>query len=168
MDLLLYFDGLCEPINPGGIATYGVVIFENKKVLKEEFGIVGAGFRGDDVSNNVAEYTALIRGLELIIESDLSEKDITIRGDSQLVIKQLIGKYRVKAPRLIPLYNKSINLLRNFKSYKIEWIPRENNEAADVLSRKALRIFVEENFEEVSRFYGRKWAESVLNDTVLK
>jgi len=160
--LFLYFDGLCEPVNPGGIATYGFVVTRNGNVIHEECGLVGAGYRGDDVSNNVAEYVALIKGLEWIIGNNLADEEITVRGDSQLVVNQLNGKYKVKAERLIPLHARAVELLKKFRSYKIEWIPRKENSRADSLTRKALRKFLEENRDAVEA-YGNGWVERVLN-----
>ena len=162
--LYLYFDGLCEPVNPGGIATYGYVIKDEEALIREECGVVGAGYRGDDVSNNVAEYKGLIKGLKWILENGMREKELKIRGDSQLVVKQLKGEYRVKAPRIIPLYEEAIILLQEFESYSIEWVPREENEIADSLTRRALKEFVSSHEDEVSRAYGRSWAKRVISD----
>jgi ribonuclease HI len=163
--IFLYFDGLCEPINPGGIATYGYVIFKDSRKIFEESGVVGAGYRGDDVSNNVAEYTALIKGLEWLLFNYKSEDEVVIRGDSQLVIMQLKGKYKVRAFRLIPLYSKAMELLKQIPNFsRVEWIPRRENSLADELTRKALKEFVRKNYSEVSLAYGKGWADLVLED----
>ncbi len=106
---------------------------------------------GDDVTNNVAEYTALIKGLECLKEMGVSK--VRIRGDSQLVIRQLKGEYRVRSSRMKPLYEKARQLLRDFQ-YELEWVPRELNEEADRLSREAFREFVSKHREEYEAFYG--------------
>lgn len=163
--LFIYFDGLCEPINPGGIATYGYIVLKEEEKIREEAGFVGAGYRGDDVSNNVAEYTALIRALEwLVSEGKFRNEGLVIRGDSQLVIMQIKGKYKVRASRLIPLHSKVMELLRQFPSYEAEWVPRRYNAEADQLTRRALKMFVKENYSEASQAYGEEWVELVLND----
>jgi ribonuclease HI len=62
---------------------------------------------------------------------------IIIKGDSQLVIYQIKGKYKVKALKIIPLYHKVMSLISNFKDVRLEWIPREKNSEADKLSNHA-------------------------------
>jgi ribonuclease HI len=60
-----------------------------------------------------------------------NNQKIIIRGDSQLVINQIKGKYKVRVVKIISLYQKVKSLLSNFKNIKIEWIPRDNNKEAD-------------------------------------
>ena len=60
----VYFDGACEPVNPKGIATYGYVVYRNGKKIREDCGLVGIG---QGATNNIAEYTALIKALEYLI-----------------------------------------------------------------------------------------------------
>ncbi|ALU11416.1 ribonuclease H [Ignicoccus islandicus DSM 13165] len=147
----MYFDGLCEPKNPGGVATYGFVAKSDGRVICKGKGVVGAGFLGDDVTNNVAEYTALIRGLECLKEKGI--KKVKIRGDSQLVIRQLKGEYRVRSERMKPLYRKAMELLKDFE-YQLEWVPRELNKEADQLSREAFKEFIKKYEKEYREFYG--------------
>ena len=151
----LYFDGLCEPKNPGGVATYGFVIKDEEgNVVCKGKGLVGAGMFGDDVTNNVAEYTALIKGLECFLEKGL-KGPLVVRGDSQLVIRQLKGEYKVKSPRMKPLYEKVKELIKGL-DVTFEWVPREKNEEADSLSREAFREFLKEYGEEYKRFYSKR------------
>jgi ribonuclease HI len=72
-----------------------------------------------------------------------NNQKIIIRGDSQLVINQIKGKYKVRAVKIIPLYQKVKSLLSKFKDIKIEWIPRDKNEEADGLSNKAYQEILE-------------------------
>jgi len=154
MVIYLNFDGLCEPKNPGGVATYGFVIRdENGKIICEGKGVIGAGFMGDDVTNNVAEYTALIKALECLNKNNLNDK-VVIMGDSQLVIKQLKGEYKVRSERIRPLFEKAKKLLEGL-DYELVWVPRRLNEYADELSREAFREFVNKHKEEYSRYYGK-------------
>lgn len=152
--IVLYFDGLCEPKNPGGVATYGFVAYDNCKKIKEGYGIVGAGMLGDDVSNNVAEYAAMIRGMECMISSG-QRGDLEIRGDSQLTIRQMQGKYAVRANRLFKLHERAEFLKKSFKSVKFTWVPREENEESDLLSRKAFEEFLSKNNQEYEQFYSK-------------
>jgi len=153
--MMLYFDGLCEPMNPGGVATYGFIVYDHNKKLYEEGGFVGAGMNGEDVSNNVAEYTAMIKGMEYVILSGY-HGTLRVRGDSQLAIRQVTGRYLVRSKRLMPLHNKVMELKRNFTTVKFEWIPRDLNEEADVLSRKAFESFLAKNLYSYMEFYKTK------------
>jgi len=150
--MILYFDGLCEPKNPGGVATYGYVVYEDGKKVHEEHGVVGAGMFGDDVSNNVAEYTAMIRGMAYLLHTGYRGR-ITVRGDSQLTIRQMRGEYKVRARRLIPLHKKAVELKGNFEAVTLEWVPREANEEADQLSRRAFDEFLSKNYREFKEYY---------------
>lgn len=153
----VYFDGLCEPVNPHGIATYGFVIYANSGVrrykLHEGSGVVGAGCLGNDVTNNVAEYTALIKALDWLFQNNLTDKPVVVMGDSQLTIRQLNGVYGVRARRVVPLYNKVVELANKFKNIKFTWIPREYNEEADSLSRRSYYEFCKKNEEIVKKHY---------------
>jgi ribonuclease HI len=151
--ITLYFDGLCMPKNPGGVATFGYVIYSDGKKLNEGCGFVGAGMLGDDVSNNVAEYHALIRGLEHLLSIGYGG-EVEIRGDSQLVINQLSGKYAVRARRLVALHRRAEDLLKRFSKATLKWVPREENEEADRLSRVAFEEFLRGHYAEYKRYYG--------------
>lgn len=83
-------------------------------------------------TNNQAEYLALIAGMEKARE--LGVKELTVRGDSQLVIRQMEGKYRVKNPNVKPLFEKAKEIERHFDRITYEWIPREKNKEADSLA----------------------------------
>ncbi|MBU0529884.1 ribonuclease HI family protein [bacterium] len=88
-------------------------------------------------TNNEAEYNALIKGLE---ESQkLNILSIDIFADSELVVKQINGNYKVKNDRMQILFNEVINLLSQFKSWSLTHIPREKNSVADKLSKDAMR-----------------------------
>ena len=117
MKLTIYFDGSCNlEENKIGI---GVVILRKGRVLKKISKEAGSG------TNNVAEYAALIVGLKEA--KKLGAKEVEIVGDSQLVVNQIKGEYKVKAPHLKPLYSKLISLLKDFKKVKIRWVPRKKN-----------------------------------------
>jgi ribonuclease HI len=152
--MILYFDGLCEPKNPGGVATYGYVLYNNEQKIGEDSGVVGSGMFGDDVSNNVAEYTAMTRGMEHLLHTGYSGR-LTIRGDSQLIIRQMRGEYKVRARRLISLYSQAFKLKGNFEATIFEWVPREKNEEADSLSKKAFAEFLSRNYQEYQEYYSK-------------
>ena len=86
-DFTSFLDGLCEPSNPRGVATYGLVVYDNKGTkVHEESKFVG---KGDGTSNNVAEYSGLVALLEYLIQNDV-QGNISVRLDPKLVVKQVI------------------------------------------------------------------------------
>lgn len=138
----LHFDGACEPMNPRGIATYGFVLKKAGVMAKEGKGLAAPpGSEGS--TNNVAEYTALLRGLEAA-KTDVPQGDsLEIMGDSQLAIRQLTGQYAVNAPLLIPIHSKASiaihDLRMNGRKVDLKWIRREENGEADKLSKEAVK-----------------------------
>jgi ribonuclease HI len=150
----VYFDGLCQPFNPGGIACYAFVIIAKDKKQEDKYGLAAEPF-SDDSSNNVAEYTGVIKALEWLLQNNCSDNKVIVKGDSELVIFQIKGKYKVKASRIIPLYTLSMNLISKFKSIDFEWIPREQNKEADALSYKAYQETLDSNpalYEKVGQY----------------
>ena len=87
-------------------------------------------------TNNVAEYRGLITALEEA--QKLGAKKIVIRGDSELIIKQMKGEYQVRHPQLKPLYHEAKLLLKQFEAHKIEHNLRDKNELADKLANLAM------------------------------
>ena len=149
----LEFDGACEPRNPGGIATFGWRIVQHKQQLAYGYGEV---CRGKEATNNVAEYTALIRGLEAISDLGIEYEALIIKGDSQLVIYQLdvdprYGKsWACRSKKLQPLKAKVESLLP-WNTY-FWWRPREFNQEADNLSKQAYSISRREKEPWYKRF----------------
>ena len=90
----------------------------------------------DDATNNEAEYSALIRGLELGIKLNIS--DIKIFADSELVVKQVSGEYKVKHERMRPLHRKAIALLSQYSNWSLQHVPRNDNKIADKLSKEGM------------------------------
>ncbi|NEP22891.1 ribonuclease HI family protein [Moorena sp. SIO3I6] len=87
-------------------------------------------------TNNEAEYTGAILGLEKALE--IGAGQVVLKGDSQLVINQLKGTWRVKTPHLRPLWTKAKSLLNQFDSVQLEWIPRAQNSEADAVANQAM------------------------------
>ncbi|MEL9989933.1 MAG: ribonuclease HI [Thermoproteus sp.] len=140
MRCVVYFDGACEPINPGGLGTYGYVIYdEGGKRLDRGYGVA---CHGDGCTNNVAEYTALREALRRAKELKCDE--VVVRGDSQLVVKQIRGEWGVNSHRLLSLKDEVEALLSSFSKWEVEWVPREDNREADGLSRIAYELHAAE------------------------
>lgn len=131
----VFFDGLCQPVNPGGIACYGYLIRKDGKLVHQDYGVAGQPF-SKDATNNVAEYTALIKALEWLLENSTNEP-VRIISDSELVVRQLKGEYKVKSKRIVPLFRKASSLKDSFANIEITWVPREENKEADALTNLA-------------------------------
>lgn len=122
----LFFDG-CSKGNPGR-AGAGAVIYDasNNEVFAESV------FAGYSATNNEAEYTGLILGLNTALKQGITE--LHVRGDSQLVIRQMQGKYKVNSPKLAPLYQCAVTLASKFDKIDYEHVYRDSNARADALS----------------------------------
>lgn len=116
--------------NPGPAAGGAVVFAENGDLLAEAGTYLGLA------TNNVAEWHGLLAGLEAAL--DLGVEELTVRLDSELVVRQLSGIYRVKHADLIPLHRKAQALLRRFRSVDIGHVRRKDNAAADALVNRLL------------------------------
>jgi len=126
----IYTDGSAQP-NPGPAGIGVVVLDESGAIILEASHSIGRA------TNNQAEYKAVVRGLEEAVR--LGAEDVEVRSDSELLVRQLNGQYRVRNPELKPLYQRSLQLVKGFRSWAVVHIPRERNQAADALSRKAVR-----------------------------
>ena len=125
----LYFDG-CSKGNPG-LAGAGAVIYNNNEELWSNH-----LFIGDNITNNVAEYTGLIFGMQKAYEMNI--KNIIIKGDSLLVINQMLGKYKCNSQNLIILYNTAKELEQKFEFIEYQHILRNLNKRADKLANDAV------------------------------
>jgi len=133
--ITIFFDGACEPKNPGGTASYGFIIQKDGKELYREGKIVcsGAG-----ASNNVAEYSGLINALRWLYSNKLQNEEILCHGDSMLVINQMGGSWQIKQGIYVEYAYKCKDALKYFPNIKFEWVPREQN-IADYISKNGLR-----------------------------
>jgi len=130
LSVILYIDGLSEPSNPG-LGTYGFVIYDGKKKLAE-----GSGLAGHNVTSNFAEYAALAEGLKKLVALGV-EGDVLVRSDSKLLVGQMSGEWKVKGGMYVPKLKEARELMKAFGSISFEWVPRERNEEADLLTRVA-------------------------------
>lgn len=128
MKLIVNVDGGARG-NPGP-AAIGVVIRDGEGNVLEDHGeAIGTA------TNNVAEYRALIRGIERAVELGATELDL--RGDSELVVKQMLGQYKVKHADMKPLHARARELLAGL-DWTITHVRREQNADADALVNQAL------------------------------
>lgn len=127
----VYFDGAIT-INPGGKATYGVYILEGINTVFNDSGVVGDG---NNMSVNVAEYHALIKGLDWLIKNKYTDNHIVCYGDSQLVINQMNKTWKIKKGIYKEKAKQAEYLVNAFKNINFNWLPREENYLADELSK---------------------------------
>jgi ribonuclease HI len=135
----VWIDGLCEPINPGGTACFAYIIKKNGETIDRDYGVIGSG---KGMTNNVGEYTALVRALEKIRSLKLEKEKAVVRSDSRLVAYGMgadpsTGRcWKIKAPLVLPLCTRAKTLAEGM-DIEFQWIRREENEEADRLTRLA-------------------------------
>ena len=125
----LYTDGAARG-NPGPAGAGALLCDIHDNPVEELCEYLG------EATNNVAEYRALLLGLKKALERGATE--IEIRADSELMVRQLLGKYRVKNEGLKPLFQEAVRLLKQFQKYSINHIDREDNSGADRLANRAI------------------------------
>ena len=131
--IVVYVDGLCEPVNPGGTATYGYTVRNETDVVRR-FGVVG---HGPKMSNNVAEYAALCEALTFLVNEKLNRLCTEVRSDSKLVVKQMNDEWKVHKGRYAQKHLEAKSIVALFEQITFKWIPRKENGEADALSREA-------------------------------
>ena len=129
MKLIVHVDGGARG-NPGPAAAACVISSPAGDVLGEHAELLGTA------TNNVAEYRALLLGLERARE--LGASDVEVIGDSELIAKQVRGLYKVKHEAMKPLHRAAIAALSGFDSWSIRTVPRAQNARADALVNAAL------------------------------
>ena len=129
--VFIYTDGASRG-NPGPSALGLQVLNSEKKLIYEEGVYLKQG------TNNFAEYSAVVYALELAVKHRVQE--LYLFSDSQLLIRQLEGKYRVKSPNIKPLFQKCLTLIKSISKTHFQHIPREQNTAADRLANRALDL----------------------------
>jgi ribonuclease HI len=106
--------------------------------LKDEKGntVASISRRLAPTTNNQAEYQAIIAGLEKAVS--LGAKNAAVKSDSELVVRQINGQFKIKNTALRPLYQRVVQLIGRLESFSITYIPREQNRQADALANRAL------------------------------
>ncbi len=139
----LRFDGIFRevPNNPdprasAGFMGYGWLIFKKGTLVAKGHGVFA---RGKDANSSIAEYLALIEGLEALLDMGVSSKTVEVFGDAKGIIDQMIGTSAVNSPRIKPLYRRAKKLAIRFSNLRWKWTPRKHNREADRLTRRAMR-----------------------------
>ena len=128
--MVIFTDGASRG-NPGPAAIGAVIKNERGQLITSLSQAIGI------TTNNQAEYQAIIAALKRALSLEAGHVDL--RSDSELVVNQIKGQYRVKKASLRPLYLKVAQLASQFESFTITCIPREENEEADRLANLALK-----------------------------
>jgi ribonuclease HI len=128
LKLTIYTDGASR--NNPGEAGAGVYILRDGKLVETIARYLGK------TTNNIAEYSAAIIGLDHAVK--LGAVSVKLLADSELLVKQINGQYKVKNEGLKPLYAKIKDLIAKIGSVEVQYIPREQNKEADALANKAI------------------------------
>lgn len=126
---VLMVDGAARG-NPGDAGCGAVIYDDQGTIVKQLSRYLGRA------TNNVAEYQGLLLGLEALLQ--MGKRRILIQSDSQLLVRQLNGQYRVKDEKLRALFSQAVALLQQFDSYRILHVPRESNQVADRLANQGI------------------------------
>lgn len=128
-----WFDGSCEPYNPGGNMGYGGIV---KDAAGNRLATLHGGCGPARCNtNNVAEYRALRLVLNWFLEQGLEHEEIVIYGDSRLVVKQVGGRWRIKGGHYADTAREVKVLWGKFSKAAIKWVPRDFNQEADGVSK---------------------------------
>ena len=125
----IFIDGASDSNENGGI---GIVLrpIEGEEILISR----GIG----KATNNEAEYRSLITAIEESLKNNFN--NIEINSDSELLVKQVKGQYKVRAANLKPFYDLVMKSIKKFDSFTISWVPREENSLADNLAKKGSKL----------------------------
>jgi ribonuclease HI len=139
----LRFDGIFwgvpgdpRPANTAGFMGYGWLIFRGKTLVAKGHGVFA---RGKDANSSIAEYLALIEGLEALLDMGVNDQPVEVFGDAKGIIDQMLGHSAVNSPRIQPLYRRAMKLATYFPQLRLKWMPRKHNKEADQLTRRAMR-----------------------------
>lgn len=116
--------------NPGEAGCGAVIVDERGRTVRELSRYLGR------TTNNVAEYHGLLMGLDALLK--MGRRNVRIQSDSELLVRQLTGRYRVRDEKLKPLFARAIELLGQLDSYRIVHVPREMNKPADRLANRGV------------------------------
>ncbi len=130
-EVIAHTDGASRG-NPGPAAAGFILINPDGTQLQAKAFFLGRN------TNNVAEYTGIVKALEAAIE--VGAKRLTVFSDSELLVKQINGEYKVKSEQIRPLFQQAVELLGRFENWKVQYVSREKNKEADKLVNQALNL----------------------------
>jgi ribonuclease HI len=171
--IILKFDGLfsefgedLDQTRNAGFMCYGWIILRDQQIIGRGHGGVA---RGEDATSNVAEYLAMIEGLDALNDLNICDEPIEVHGDAKCVIDQMCGLSAVNSPTIVPFYRRAKRLAERFEYIEWVWKPRRHNKDADWLTRHALRqIFSDiKGYQEVIKKFDYRVAKRSHNNKFL-
>ncbi len=130
-EVIAYTDGASRG-NPGPAAAGFILTDSNGTQLQAK-----AFFLGHN-TNNVAEYTGVVKAIEAAVK--IGAKSLIVFSDSQLLVRQINGEYKVKSEQIRPLFQQAVEMLGRFENWKVQFVCREKNKEADKLVNQALNL----------------------------
>ena len=148
----LQFDGMLQTLDEqpqmGGFLGYGWLITCNNTEIAHGFGLFA---HKRIVNSNIAEYLALIEGLDALLDLRISDEPIEIQGDAKCIIDQMTGAASINSFSIRSLYHRARKLSGQFNHLRWGWVPRNKNKLADKLSRRGLRqLYSKPNAYEIA------------------
>ena len=140
----LMFDGLfrsAKQTRHAGFMCFGWALFRQEFQIGQGYGVIG---RGKDATSNIAEYLALIDGLQAVIDLGIRQDVVRVVGDARTVIEQMQGVSKIATSRVQPVYREALKLARRLDRIEWLWVPRRRNKIADRLTRRALREMLDD------------------------
>ena len=119
-----------------GLMGYGWLIYQDTRQIARGW---GAFAQGKNAASNIAEYLALIEGLEALLDINIKDQKVEVRGDARGVIDQMAGLAPVHSQNTLPFFRRAKRLAVHYAWLQWVCIPRRSNKNADYLSRKAIR-----------------------------
>jgi ribonuclease HI len=138
----LQFDGLFQEIGSlsspfkAGLLGFGWLALKDGAQIAQGYGVAA---RGKDATSSVAEYLALIEGLDALSTLGVDQELVRVSGDAKFVIDQMRGLSAVTSPVIKPLYRRAVKMAAHFDDIEWVWLPRRYNKGADALSRLAMK-----------------------------
>jgi ribonuclease HI len=160
-----YFDGCCEPKNPGGAMGCGSIVKVDGQTVFAEPNFYPAN---PNNTNNVSEYIAMGFVLKYILDNGLDDNDVTIMGDSQVAIKQMNGEYGINSGAYVKYAYRCKELIGKFRRKPVLfWIKRDQNTEADDLSKRKLtenNISIKTHSDDKTALTFGKYSGKSVND----
>lgn len=161
---ILQFDGMLHTSGnermPVSLLGYGWIIQHNGREVARGFGLF---LRRCRTGSNIAEYLALIDGLEALVDLRIRHEPIQIRGDAKCVIDQMIGYAGVSSPLTRKLHQRARRLARRFTNITWGWVPRRENRHADSLSRRSFRYLYSSPYLDHEIRHSPRYGEKLIS-----
>lgn len=155
--VVLQFDGSFRDmaeyggsLQHAGFISYGWLIFKDEKLVARGMGVFACA---EYTNANLAEYIALLEGLDALLVMGLRCQEIEIRGDAKSVIDQMNRDARISSAPTLKLHQRAQEFALQFEQLSWCWVPRESNRAADSLTRQAIRRMHSSNYYQ--KFLGK-------------